>query len=217
MSSFVVNPSSSVKRDRKLSFARESVPLSRCDFDVFVRDYAGRLQAVARRLLRSEEDAADALQDALLSAFAARQSYCGNSTVYTWLYRIVVNTCLMKIRSRRNTALVPLHTLLPSLEGEGGQTERSVLSTRCPDHLEAEENRAAVRACIDRLPTDFRMAVVLRDMEQREMQEAAALLNLSYVAFKTRLHRARHALRQMLEPVGSDPRWGQQKTHSSSI
>jgi RNA polymerase sigma-70 factor (ECF subfamily) len=65
--------------------------LSPCEFEAFVRDYSGRLLAVAKRFLRSEEDAADAVQDAFLSAFASRSTFRRNSTVYTWLYRIVVN------------------------------------------------------------------------------------------------------------------------------
>lgn len=175
--------------------------LSSRDFEIFIREYAGRLLAVARRFLRSEEDAADAVQDALLSAFVARSSYRGNSTVYTWLYRIVVNTCLMKIRSRPRATVASLDALLPTFDEDARHARPVSIWTNKDDQLETEETRAAVRACIDRLPDDYRMVLLLRDIEELDTDEAAAILNLSYVALKTRLHRARQALRMMLEPV----------------
>ena len=68
--------------------------------DALVHEYGGRMLAVARRILRCEEDAADAVQDAFVSAFAAIRRFRGGSSLYTWLHRIVVNACLMRLRSR---------------------------------------------------------------------------------------------------------------------
>jgi RNA polymerase sigma-70 factor (ECF subfamily) len=178
--------------------------LSRSDFETFVREYSNRLQAVARRLLRSEHDAADALQDAYLSAFRSRHRFCGNSTVYTWLYRIVVNTCLMKIRARTQPSTVSLSDLSTS----HGYDEC------CPDviaiaagtasaEIEAQETHTALRCCIDRLSDSCRTVLTLRCIEGFSTDETASLLNLSRSVVKTRLHRARAALRILLDDGGA--------------
>lgn len=86
--------------DGELQRAPSSNGLSSGDLDHFVREYHQRLLTISSWLLRCPEDAADALQDALLSAWFARRSFNGRSTVYTWLYRILKNSCLMKIRNR---------------------------------------------------------------------------------------------------------------------
>ena len=188
--------------DRQPESQRDSTTLSPCDFDIFVREYAGRLLAVARRFLRHDENAADAVQDALLSAFLSRDKFRGNSTVYTWLYRIVVNACLMKIRARPRATTVSLDELLPAFDEQGRHAKPIVdFGHRVEDRLEREETRAAVRACIDQLPDDYRMIVLLRDIEEFTTEQTAELLDLSRVAVKTRLHRARQLLRTLLEPV----------------
>jgi RNA polymerase sigma-70 factor (ECF subfamily) len=175
--------------------------LSPHDLEVFIRDYSGRLLAVAKRFLHRDEDAADAVQDALLSALQSRHTFDGNSTVYTWLYRIVVNVCLMKIRSRPRATTVPLDELLP-LEDHGCRRRPvSRVSEQAENRLEREELRAVVRACIDRLPDDYRTIVWLRDIEELDTNATAQLLDLSRAAVKTRLHRARQALRRLLEPA----------------
>ncbi|MGD9856953.1 MAG: RNA polymerase sigma factor [Planctomycetaceae bacterium] len=176
--------------------------LSAGDFEQFVRDYTGRLLVVANRLLRSEEDAADAVQDAFLSALTKKDTFQGESTVYTWLYRIVVNTCLMRIRSKPQTKTDSLEVLQSTFDEQRRHTSReSVENNGAEDRLESEETRVLVRACIDRLPVDYRAILVLRDIEELDTETTAALLNLSRSAVKTRLHRARQALRTLLEPL----------------
>src|SRR5262245_46119317 len=81
-----------------------------------VRQNAGRMLAVARRFLRCEEDRADAVQDAFLSAFRALDSFEGQSTLATWLHRILVNVCLMKLRSRSHRYSQALDELLPRFD-----------------------------------------------------------------------------------------------------
>src|SRR5438445_258524 len=76
--------------------------------EALVRQYGGRMLAVARRFLRSEEDAADAVQDAFLACFRSLDSFEGHSSLGTWLHRIVVNTCLMKLRSQSRRRDVPI-------------------------------------------------------------------------------------------------------------
>ncbi len=179
----------------------EPASLTAQDFELFVRNYAERLHAVARRVLHCEEDAADAVQDALLSAFRARHRFQSDSTVYTWLYRIVVNACLMKVRSNSRARSVSLESL-PATRDEVGQTGLggSHSPARAEDRLEREETRATVHACIERLPDDYRTILWLRDIEQLDTDATAAQLKLSRSAVKTRLHRARRALGRLLAP-----------------
>jgi RNA polymerase sigma-70 factor (ECF subfamily) len=171
-----------------------------CDW--LVRRHAGRMLAVARRFLRSEEDCADAVQDALLSAFRSVASFAGKSTLATWLHRIVVNACLMKLRTQTRKREVPLDDLLPTFD-ETGHHGRPVLLWTEQAHQRAarDETRAQVRACIDRLPDPYRTVLLLRDIEELDTEETAQHLGISTSAVKTRLHRARQALRTLLEPI----------------
>jgi RNA polymerase sigma-70 factor (ECF subfamily) len=171
--------------------------------------HADRLLAVARRYLRCEEDAADAVQDAFLSAFASLHSFQGGSTLYTWLHRIVVNACLMKLRSCKADRTVSLHALLPMLHDSNRHAQTDEGDGCAERPLEREELRAKVRAAIDRLPDGFRHVLLLRDIEQRSTIETARRLGLSRGAVKTRLHRARQALRSLLE---SELGGGQRRT-----
>src|SRR6516162_7917759 len=84
-----------------------------------VRRHTGRMFAVARRLLRTEEDSADAVQDAFLAAFRSLESFEGNSALGTWLHRIVVNVCLMKLRTRSRSQEVRIDDLLPTFDETG--------------------------------------------------------------------------------------------------
>jgi RNA polymerase sigma-70 factor (ECF subfamily) len=165
-------------------------------YETLVRRHAPRMLAVARRLLQSEEDGADAVQDAFLSAFRGLASFAGHSSLGTWLHRIVINACLMKLRSRSRRKDVPLDDLLPTLDETGryGETEAPHCS------LTRAETRAKVRAGIDGLPAPYRAVLLLRDVEELDTEETARQLGMTAGAVKTRLHRARQALRTLLEP-----------------
>jgi RNA polymerase sigma-70 factor (ECF subfamily) len=169
--------------------------LSSAVFEHFVREYHERLLGISVRMLRSAEDAADVLQDALLSAWLARHSFQGQSTVYTWLYRIVKNSCLMKIRSLSagkrvfERRAVPLDTSSQVNHISRGASDDSVeLAER--DHL--------LRLKIEQLPPTFRQILLLREIEQLSTAETAARLSVSPSVVKTRLCRARAELRQLL-------------------
>lgn len=170
--------------------------------EALVREYGGRMLAVARRMLRCEEDANEAVQDAFVSAFASIDRFRGGSSLYTWLHRIVVNACLMRLRSRSRRSEVSLDSLLPTFDDSGAHS-RPLASwgEPAPQRLERREVRAAVRACIDQLPEDYRVILMLRDIEEVDTAETAKLLGLSQANVKTRLHRARQALRTLIEPT----------------
>jgi RNA polymerase sigma-70 factor (ECF subfamily) len=168
----------------------------------FVRDYSGRLLAVARRMLGDEHAAADAVQEGFLSAFKSLDQFTGNSSLGTWLHRIVVNVCLMKLRTRSRRQEMLLEDLLPKFDRTGHHVE-PVSRWSGPSHemLQREEIRAQIRDSIDRLPEDHRTIVLLRDIEGLDTDQTAELLHVSTAVVKTRLHRARQALRALLEPL----------------
>jgi len=170
--------------------------------EVLVHNYGGRMLAVARRLLRCEEDSADAVQDAFLSAFRSLDRFAGQASLATWLHRIVLNACLMRLRARSRRRDVPLDDLLPTVaESADQRMGRAEGGEPGYYHLARAEIRAQVRACIDRLPEAYRTVLLLRDIEELDTDQTAHRLGISHGAVKTRLHRARQALRTLLEPL----------------
>ena len=169
---------------------------------VLVRKYGGRMLATARRFLRREEDSADAVQDAFLAAFRSLDKFEGNSSVGTWLHRIVVNACLTKLRTQSRSRAVPIEDLLPTFDETGHHTRAVRLWAEEPlSQLTRAETRSQVRARIDRVPEPYRTVLLLRDIEELDTEQTAEQLGITTGAVKTRLHRARQALRTLLEPV----------------
>jgi RNA polymerase sigma-70 factor, ECF subfamily len=171
-------------------------------FEVLVREYNARMLAVARRFLQQPEDCADAVQDTLLAAYRSRASFKGNSTLWTWLYRILVNACLTIRRSRHRRRVVSLDGLL-HCTGERrsrafpGAPAVETASTR----LEHSEVQAQVLDGIARLPQQYREVLLLRDIEELDTDQTAQRLGTTRSTVKTRLHRARQGLRAFLDPV----------------
>jgi RNA polymerase sigma-70 factor (ECF subfamily) len=157
-------------------------------FAHLVRRHRDRLWAVALRTIGDPEEAADALQDALISAYRRADSFRGEAAVTTWLHRIVVNACLDRLRRRAVRPAVPL----PDDEGDRGGIA---------DPVDAMDQRAIsldVEQALAALPPDQRAAVVLVDMEGWSVEEAAALLECPVGTVKSRCFRARAKLAQTL-------------------
>lgn len=171
-------------------------------YEEFVRSEMGRMLAVARRYLRSEDDARDAVQEAFIAVFESIERFKGESKLSTWLHRIVVNKALMKLRTKRRKPEESLEHLLPTYKDDGHQTRDSEPwgSATAHELLEEDEIRQAVRAAIDELPESFRTVVLLRDLEGLTGTEVGELLGITPNAVKIRLHRARQALRALLDP-----------------
>lgn len=168
-------------------------------FETLVRLYGGRMLAVARRFVRNDDDAQDVVQAAYLSAFRSVGQFEGHCLVGTWLHRIVVNTALMKLRSRRRTPETSIDELLPAFQEDGHHVERfSDWCAPADELIERAETRAMVRACIDRLPDNYREILILRDIEELSTDESARALRMTPTAVKVRLHRARQALSTLL-------------------
>ena len=170
-------------------------------FAVCVRTYCGRLLLVARRILRNEEDANDAMQEAFLAAFKGIGQFKGQARLGTWLHRIVVNAALGRLRSLQRHPEKSIEDLLPHFtEGEHQVDPPAPWKETSAQALQGAEARALVRRCIDQLPETYRTVLLLRDIEELTTEETAQLLETSQGVVKTRLHRARQALRALLDP-----------------
>jgi RNA polymerase sigma-70 factor (ECF subfamily) len=171
-------------------------------YEWLVRSYGARLLAVAARFLRNEEDARDTLQEAFISAFRSLEGFQGGSRLSTWLHRIVVNQALMKLRSRRRAPESSIEDLLPKFLEDGHQVHPSLEWRESAEtELARAETRDLVRSCIDQLPESHRTVLLLRDIEDLDTAQTARLLGVTENAVKIRLHRARQALRTLLETV----------------
>ena len=161
-------------------------------YEILVRLYGGQMLATARRFFQCEQEAADAVQDAFIAAFKAINTFKGDSQLRTWLYRIVVNSCLMRRRSRDRHPAVAIETLLPQFDETGHHSQSVKAYHDSPgDLLAIEETRLQVRRCIDSLPASYREVLILRDIEEFDTDVTACMLNVSSGVVKTRLHRAR--------------------------
>lgn len=170
-------------------------------FRDFVREQTPALLRVTRRLLRSEDEARDAVQDAFVAAFRGLPRFRGDSRLGTWIYRIAINAALAKLRARAGADEVSLDEWLPRFVDDGHATEPSAAwPADAETGAEQAEVRARVRASIDRLPDTHRTVILLRDIEELSTDEAAEALGITPGAVKVRLHRARQALRTLLDP-----------------
>jgi RNA polymerase sigma-70 factor, ECF subfamily len=178
-------------------------------FEELVRTFGGRLLAVARRFVRNEQDAQDIVQTAYLSAFKALGQFEGSCQLSTWLHRIVVNTALMRLRSKRRKPEESIEALLPAFQEDGHHVEQfSDWNLPADQLIERNETRATVRACINRLPDNYRTVLLLRDIEERSTQDVADTLSMTPTAVKVRLHRARQALSTLLRKEYARPQPG---------
>lgn len=168
-------------------------------FETLVRTHSGRMLSVCRRILRNDEEAKDAVQEAFVSAFRAIGAFEGTCQLGTWLHRIAVNACLMRLRSRKRRPEESIDDLLPAFKDNGhAAVEPRDWSPSALQLVETRETRDFVRECIDRLPEIYRTVLLLRDIEELDTAEAALVLGVSEGVVKVRLHRARHALRKLL-------------------
>ncbi|HEV2087928.1 MAG TPA: RNA polymerase sigma factor SigM, partial [Cryptosporangiaceae bacterium] len=155
-------------------------------FGALVRRHRDRLWAVALRTLGDREEAADALQDALLSAYRSAAKYRGEAAVTTWLHRIVVNACLDRIRRQRVRATVPLP--------ESGAHEPAQPGDTMADH----DTAMAVQDALAAIPAEQRAALVLVDIEGHTVVEAAEILGIAQGTVKSRCARGRARLAVLL-------------------
>lgn len=166
----------------------------------FVRARTGPALLLARRFLDNEADAHEAVQDAFLSFFRALPTFRVESSLTTWLHRIVVNAARMKRRARRRRPESSIDELLPRFDADGHRKDvRACWASPALEQVETAELRALVQRKIAELPESYRNVIMLRDIQQLDTCATAELLGESPGAVKVRLHRARQALRTLLE------------------
>lgn len=171
-------------------------------FDELVRRYQDKVYRLSYKILRHEDDAAEALQDAFLSAYRGLRNFKAESTFSTWLYRIATNASLMKYRKRRDG-----HVSLDQSQSASEETEPLQIAdwaAQPPEDLLTAETRQVMAEGIERLPEELRTVFVLRDIEELSNAEVAEILNLSVAAVKSRLHRGRIQLRERLNRYFND-------------
>jgi RNA polymerase sigma-70 factor (ECF subfamily) len=170
-------------------------------FEGLVHRYHARAYRLAYRVTGGDGDAQDAVQDAFLQVFRKLSSFRGEARFSTWLYRIVANAALMQRRSRSRRPAESLDGYLPRFDGDG-QHAAAPAELLAAAHVEERLERRilAERALegVDRLPETYRLAFVLRDLEEMPTAEVAQVLGLEQAAVRQRVHRARLMLRGYL-------------------
>ena len=170
--------------------------------EVLVRSEAGRMIAVAKRMLGDHALAEDCVQDAFIKLFRNIQGFEQRSSLRSWVHRIVVNEALMKLRSKRTRGEAPIDELLPEFDENACRIEGPWQYLATPEEIYArQDRRSLVLAKIDELPESYRVVLLLRDIEELSTREVADGLGLSEANVKVRQHRARSALKKLLEPL----------------
>jgi RNA polymerase sigma-70 factor (ECF subfamily) len=166
-------------------------------FAELVNRYERKIYRLAKNITRNDEDAEDVLQDAFLKAYTHLDNFKGDSKFYTWIVRIAVNEALMRLRKRKSDRSVPLDEPV-ELGEETVQREIAVWDDNPEQQYSQEEWRRILDEAVESLKPDFRTVFVLRDIEELSTEETAETLGISVPAVKSRLLRARLALRERL-------------------
>lgn len=172
-------------------------------FELLMRRHNRRVYRTIRSILRDEADVEDAMQEAYVSAFEHLEQFNGQSSFSTWLVRIALNAALMKVRSRGRLRLVSSDGVL---DEEAAMADP--IQVPGPERQAASRETAAIlEHALDAIPELYRTVFVLREVEQLDTSETAAALGVNDDVVKTRLRRARVALReQLLLRVGAAAR-----------
>jgi RNA polymerase sigma-70 factor (ECF subfamily) len=199
-------------QDLKRLSDRELVELARSGdttaFTVLVDRHQRQIYRLALRMMGNESDAEEVLQEAFLNAFEKLGEFRGDSAFNSWIYRIAANSALMRLRRKRRApdtvALTEQGTSdLPAgpqftTDGQYAEPPRSDWSLRADDALANHQLGSAIERAVAGLPEDYRVVFMLKDVDGLSNEEIADSLGLSVPAVKSRLHRARLALRDQL-------------------
>jgi len=173
-------------------------------FRELVRRYQGKVYALALRLTGNEADAQEVLQDTFLSVYRKFDTFRGDAAFSSWLYRITANAALMKVRSRGNRRDISLDDLSPRSEEGETRLELRDWSDDAERLVMNREVAQKIASAVDQLPEKYRVVFLLREVEELSTQEVAEALGLSTPTVKTRLHRARLFLRNILDKTLSE-------------
>ena len=192
-----------MERETEIELARKLIAGEAEAFDRFVEHFRTRIFHYSWLMCGQREDAEEVAQETLLKVFENFEDLREPQLVRPWVFRIAKNACLMK---RRKSVFAPsqelsLDDFLPAMEHEGGHAKLQIADwSRLPDRqvLQSELKQVLDRA-IGALPENYRSVMLLRDVEELSTAETAQILDLTEDVVKTRLHRARLAVRQKLD------------------
>lgn len=171
-------------------------------FDAIVRAHQDRVYAFCARMLSDREEALDASQEVFLSAWRNLAAFRGESALSTWLLRIAANRCLNRIRQRKSAASREEPWPDANSDGEGPEFQPASPEGSRPDRVaENREMGAILASALGRIDPDSRWLVLLADVEGFSYEELAEMAEVPVGTVKSRLHRARMALRRMLAPA----------------
>ncbi|HEY7584986.1 MAG TPA: sigma-70 family RNA polymerase sigma factor [Candidatus Deferrimicrobiaceae bacterium] len=161
--------------------------------------FHGKIFSLAMSILKNESDAEEATQDVFMTVVQKAHTFKGNSALYSWIYRICVNTCLMRLRGKRRSETVSIEDFMPVF------TEDGMHASLIDDWSKEVERKAldkelgqVIRRFTENLSEKYRVVFVLSDVEGLSNEETAQILGLTVPAVKSRLHRARLYLREQL-------------------
>lgn len=172
-------------------------------FNRLVLEYQSRVYSLAYRIMGDEESASDATQEAFISAYKNVHRFRGGS-FYSWLLRIVTNACYDELRRRKRRPADSLDQISEDWDGldVAHPTSMGEAPPSPSGELERMELQKAIKACLDRLPTEFKIVAVLVDVQEHNYQEAAAVIGKPVGTIKSRLARARLRMRDCLQRYG---------------
>ncbi len=164
-------------------------------FGELVRRYQDRLYNTVFRFLGNAEDAQDVVQEALISAYQSLESFKGDAQFFTWLYRIAINTAISHKRKRHPSLSIDV-----GRDGEGTMEPLDTSDASRPGRaLERREEERRVHRALERLSPEHRAVLILKDMEGQKYETMAEVLGVPIGTIRSRLHRARSELRDLLE------------------
>jgi RNA polymerase sigma-70 factor (ECF subfamily) len=167
-----------------------------------VRENINWMLVLANRIVKDKSIAEDVIQDAFISAFKGMIAFEGRSDIKTWLHRITINASLMSLRKRKRLEELSIDNFLPEFNQYDCRVEAAWPSlVSVVEVIENEEMNQVVQDKINELPNDYRVVLLLRDIQGYTTGETVELLNISESNVKVRLHRARAALKKLLEPI----------------
>ncbi len=171
-------------------------------FEELISRFSEKVLHLAMRLTRNEADAEEVVQEVFLSVFRRIELFEGKAALSSWIYRITANTAFMRLRKRKQHAAVSMEDVQPMVReswtsGRSDEADTTYLSTR-------HELRAALQQAVERLPEEYRMIFVMRDVDGLSNEEVGDVLGMSVAAVKSRLHRSRLMLRKKLERFYED-------------
>ncbi len=178
-----------------------------------LQTYQRRVYAVCYRMLRHPEEAADLTQDALVKVLEGLDSYDGRSKLSTWIIRITINCCLSHLRKQKLRKHASIDVAMAGEHEEGGRSPAHAdlwlgREHSAHDRVEQEELRSILRNAMMTLDPEARAILVLRDMQNLEYEQVSEVLDIPLGTVKSRLFRARAALRAAVEAATGDLRQG---------